>query len=72
MFIASGGSVDLFGGNQTVGDLSGAGVVTNSYSNSIGTLTVGTDGTSQTFSGTLQDGAGTLTALTRSAPAPRP
>ena len=65
LFIASGGSVDLFGGNQTVGDLSGAGVVTNSYSNSIGTLTVGTDGTSQTFSGTLQDGAGTLTALTK-------
>jgi fibronectin-binding autotransporter adhesin len=63
LFVASGGTLDLFGGSQTVGDLSGSGVVTNSFSPSIATLTVGGDNTSQTFSGTLQDGGGTL-ALT--------
>ena len=61
LLVAAGGTLDLNGVNQAVGDLSGAGVVTNT---SIGaTLTVGGDNTSQTFSGTLQDGGGPL-ALT--------
>lgn len=60
LYVASGGSLDLFGNNQTVGDLTGPGVVTNSYGPSISTLSVGTDNTSQTFVGTLQDGAGSL------------
>ncbi len=65
LFIAAGGTLDLYGVNQTVGDLSGAGVVTNSYTPapSPATLTVGNDNTSQTFSGSIQDGASTL-ALT--------
>jgi autotransporter-associated beta strand protein len=61
LFIAAGGTLDLYGVNQTVGDLSGSGAVTNTYSlSNTATLTVGSDNTSQTFSGTLQDGAGVL------------
>ena len=60
LFIAAGGTLDLFGGTQQVASLSGSGVVTNSLSSSISTLTVGGSNTSQTFAGTLQDGAGTL------------
>jgi fibronectin-binding autotransporter adhesin len=60
--IAAGGTLDLFGGNQTVASLSGAGVVTNTYGNTISTLTVGpgAPGSATNFSGTLQNGAGTL------------
>ena len=61
LLVAAGGTLDLNGVNQTVGDLSGAGVVTNT--NIGAALTVGGDNTSQTFSGTLQDGGGPL-ALT--------
>ena len=60
LFIAAGGTLNLFGGTQQVASLSGSGVVTNSLSSSISTLTVGGSNTSQTFAGTLQDGAGTL------------
>ena len=60
LFVAAGGTLDLYGVNQTVGDLSGAGAVTNTYNQSIATLTTGGDGTTQTFSGTLQDGGGSL------------
>jgi autotransporter-associated beta strand protein len=58
--IASSATLDLFGTSQTVGSISGAGTVTNSNPGTFSLLTVGGDGTSQTFSGTLQDGAGTL------------
>ncbi len=61
--ISKSGTLDLFGANQTVGDLSGAGVVTNSFPAATATLTTGGDGSSQTFSGGIQDGAGAV-ALT--------
>jgi autotransporter-associated beta strand protein len=65
LFVAAGATLDLYGVNQTVGDLSGAGVVTNTYTPSVlATLNVGNDGTTQSFSGTLQDGGGSL-ALTK-------
>ena len=51
LFISKSGALNLFGGNQTVGDLSGAGKVTNSFPATIATLTTGGDGSSQTFSG---------------------
>lgn len=55
--VASGGTVDLYGSNQTVGSLAGSGVVTTSV-NALCTLTVA--GSMQTFSGQLQDGAGMM------------
>jgi fibronectin-binding autotransporter adhesin len=64
LFIAAGGSLDLFGANQTVANLSGAGVVTNTFTGTTSTLTTGGDNTSQTFSGALQNGGGVL-ALTK-------
>ena len=63
LYISSSGALDLVGVSQTVGDLSGAGVVTNSFPMTISTLTTGGDGSSQTFSGRLKDGAGAI-ALT--------
>ena len=63
--MVAGGTVDLYGGNDAVGSLSGAGTVTNSSAGSLSVLSVG--GTMQTFSGSLQDGAGTL-GLTVNAP----
>ena len=62
--IAAGATVDLFGTSQTVGDLSGSGTVTTSVAGVTSTLSVGTDNTSQTFSGLIQNGAGTV-ALTK-------
>ena len=67
LFISKSGALDLYGGNQTVGSLSGAGTVTNSFPASTATLTTGGDGSSQTFSGTIQNGAGTV-ALTMAGP----
>jgi autotransporter-associated beta strand protein len=58
--LSNSGSLDLCGGNQTVGSLSGAGTVTNSSANTSAMLTVGGDNSSRTFSGILQNGAGTL------------
>ena len=54
-------TLDLFGTNNTIGSLAGAsdGVVTNSFG-ALGwdsTLTVGSNNTSTTFSGVIQDGA---------------
>ena len=58
--VASGATVDLYGGNDAVGSLSGAGTVTNSTAGSLSVLTVGNSATTQVFSGLLQDGLGTL------------
>jgi fibronectin-binding autotransporter adhesin len=63
LFISKSGALDLFGADQTVGDLSGAGTVTNSFPATAATLTTGGDGSSQTFSGAIQNGAGAV-ALT--------
>ncbi len=63
LYISSSGALDLFGASQTLGDLSGAGTVTNSFPMSTGTLTTGGDGSAQTFSGRIKDGAGAI-ALT--------
>jgi fibronectin-binding autotransporter adhesin len=56
----SGGTLDLFGSSQTVGDLSGSapGMVTNTAANTTSVLTVGGDNTSQTYAGTIADNAG--------------
>ena len=65
--LAAGATLDL-GSNQTVGSLSGAGTVRNSFPATTATLTIGGDGTNQTFSGTItgslslaKTGAGTET-----------
>lgn len=57
--LATGGTLDLGGFNQTVGSLAGPGTVTSSIAGAV-TLTAGGDNTSTAFSGTLQDGAGTI------------
>jgi autotransporter-associated beta strand protein len=50
-----GGTLDLNGFDQSIGALSGAGIVTNSAASTTATLTVGNDDANTTFSGTLQD-----------------
>ena len=56
LVVNGGGVLDLEGGTQAVGDLSGAGVVTN-YNTGLysatALLTLGSDNTNQTFSGTI-------------------
>src|SRR5262249_43385911 len=61
--VASGAFLDLFGFNQTVGSLAGAGTVSNT-GGAGATLTTGGDNTSTTFSGVIQDGAG-VSGLTK-------
>ncbi len=56
--VASGATLDLAGYGNSVGSLAGAGTVTNS--GVAATLTTGADNSSTTFSGVLQNGAGTL------------
>ena len=61
--VNSGGTLDLAGFNQTIGSLSGNGLVTNSgviNAGAAATLTTGGDNTSTTFAGTIQDGPSTL------------
>ncbi len=58
--VTPGASVDLYGGNDAVGSLTGAGTVTNSIPSSLAVLTVGNSATTQVFSGVLQDGGGSL------------
>jgi fibronectin-binding autotransporter adhesin len=57
--LANSGTLDLYGGIQTVGSLAGAGTVTNTNPGTVSVLTVGGSSTT-TFSGTLQDGGGKL------------
>jgi fibronectin-binding autotransporter adhesin len=54
----SGGTLDLFGSNQTVASLSGSGMVTNTSAATTSVLTTGGDNTSQTFAGMIADNAG--------------
>ena len=54
--IAAGATLDLAGNWQNIGSLSGAGTVTNSGGTDASLIT-GTDNTSATFSGVIQDGA---------------
>jgi autotransporter-associated beta strand protein/probable HAF family extracellular repeat protein len=56
-------NIDLRGFDQAAGSLTGGGTVTNSGA-AAATLTTGIDGSSTTFTGTIQDGAGVL-ALTK-------
>jgi|GEM_PF-2669196 len=55
----TGGVLDLNGHDESLGALSGSGLVTSSTAGSI-TLTLGAGGTSGSFAGTIEDGAGTL------------
>ena len=55
--------LDLHGFNNTIGSLSGTGIVTNTGA-SLARLTVGLDNTNTIFSGSLKDGPGRL-ALTK-------
>ena len=57
LFIASGGTLDLFGGFQQADSLSGSGAVTNSISGEVALLTV-SGALSTTFAGTISDGLG--------------
>ncbi len=52
------GTLDLAGNAESIGSLSGEGTVTSSATSTTSTLTVGSDGTSTIFAGTLRDGAG--------------
>jgi autotransporter-associated beta strand protein len=61
--VAANSTVDLGGANQTVGSLSGAGLVTNSATSAV-MFTVG-DATSTTFSGSLNDAGGGGIALAK-------
>ncbi len=61
--VASGAFLDLAGFNQAIGALAGAGTVTNSAAAGA-TLTAGGNNGSTTFSGVIEDGAGT-TSLTK-------
>jgi autotransporter-associated beta strand protein len=58
------GTLDLYGGAQTVAQLSGSGTVMNSNVNTISVFSVGGDGSSQTWSGSIVDGGG-IVALTK-------
>jgi len=63
--IGSGCTLDLGGNSQSIGSLSGAGIVTDSTSGTNVTLTTGGDNTSTTFGGVIQNGSGASVALTQ-------
>ena len=66
--VNAGAVLDLNGFDNTVGSLSGAGVVINSGGLEVlsnATLSVGANNASTTFSGSLQDGDGATLALTK-------
>ena len=58
--IASSATLDLNGKNNAINGLSGAGTVTNTASSTSSTFIVGSANGSATFSGSIQDGAGTI------------
>ena len=58
-------SLDLDGFSQSIGTLSGNGIVTSSASGSI-TLTLGSNGGTGTFSGTIKNGSAAAVAITKS------
>lgn len=57
MTVAAAGTVRLDGFSNSLGSLAGAGLMENANGSAV-TLTLGTDGTSTIFSGTLRDGTG--------------
>ena len=59
----NGGTLDLHGYGLNVGQLNGAGTVNNLLSTSSGSLIVGNGNTSSTFSGTIQNTAGTINLI---------
>jgi fibronectin-binding autotransporter adhesin len=62
--VVSGGTLDLNGGSQQVTSLSGSGAVSNSGSGSSATLTLTSTAVGiSTFSGTIGNGAGTVSLL---------
>ena len=63
-FTVSGATLDLGGFSNTIGSLAGTGTVTDSVAGTA-VLSAGSNNATTTFSGTLQNGAGTL-ALTKS------
>ncbi|MDE2361899.1 MAG: autotransporter-associated beta strand repeat-containing protein [Hyphomicrobiales bacterium] len=64
--LASGATLDLNGQNASIAGLGGYGQVVNARTGAGSTLTVGANGTSSTYYGTLADGAATATlALTK-------
>ena len=65
--VATGATLDINGNNVSIGslsDVSGAGGTVTNADSVVATLTVGSDNTSTTFSGVIQDGVHT-TALTK-------
>ena len=62
--ISGTGTLDLNGLSETVGAVVGSGTVTNGFAATTPTLTTGGNNSSTTFSGVIQDGAGTV-ALTK-------
>jgi autotransporter-associated beta strand protein len=63
LFIASGGTLDLYGCTQAVGDLSGSGMVTNTAAGTAASLNTGGDNTTQTYAGVIADNAGTVALI---------
>jgi autotransporter-associated beta strand protein len=63
--VAGGALLDINGGTQTIGSLSGAGTVTNSNERVAANLIVGGDNTSQTFSGAITATVPANLALTK-------
>ena len=62
--VNAGGTLDLNGNTESFDQLAGAGTVTNSRASSTGTVTIGTNNGSNSFSGVITNGAG-VTALTK-------
>ncbi len=58
--MAGGTTLDLNGNSATVGGLAGSGTITDVAGAGTPTLTFGGDGNSNTFSGVIQDGSGTV------------
>ena len=56
------GILDLAGYNETIGSLAGSGIVESTNAISV-TLTTGGDNTNTTFSGIIQNGAGTISLI---------
>ncbi|MES2559108.1 MAG: autotransporter-associated beta strand repeat-containing protein [Bacteroidota bacterium] len=59
-----GGTLDLFGYNETVGSLAGTGTVSSSFTGTL-TLTAGGDNSNTTWSGSINNGSATSVALVK-------
>lgn len=58
--INAGGTLDLNGRSEVFSKLAGSGIIHNSAASTLGTLTLGQDNSSSSFSGGLRDGGGSL------------